>query len=208
MKSKLFGICGSSGSGKSFIVKFLKKNLRSEILSVIYQDNYYKLREHQEKDKLGNYNFDLPSSFHQNELIADIIKIKSGKSILRKEYTFNNPSIKPNLIKVEPNSVIIIEGLFLFNDPNISKFFDKKIFIDCDISIMIDRRIKRDHEKRGYDRSDVLYKYNNHVIPAYNKFILPFKEKADLIIKNDKNDLSAAEAILEYIKKESGIINN
>ena len=76
------------------------------------------------------------------------------------------------------------------------------------MSIMIDRRIKRDHEKRGYDKSDVLYKYNNHVIPAYNKFILPFKEKADLIIKNDKNDLSAAEAILEYIKKESGIINN
>ena len=72
---------------------------------------------------------------------------------------------------------------------------------------MIERRIKRDHENRGYDRSDVLYKYNNHVIPAFNKFILPYKEKADLVINNDKNDYSAPEAILQYIKKESGIYN-
>ncbi len=207
MKSKLFGICGSSGSGKSFIVKFLRKKLGSDILSVIYQDNYYKKREDQKKDKLGNYNFDLPFSFTQNDLIEDIIKIKSGKTILRKEYTFNNPDVTPNIIKVEPNAIIIIEGLFIFNDPNISNFFDKKIFIDCNMNIMIERRIKRDHENRGYDRSDVLYKYNNHVIPAFNKFILPYKEKADLVINNDKNDYSAPEAILQYIKKESGIYN-
>ncbi len=207
MKSKLFGICGSSGSGKSFIVKFLRKKLGSDILSVIYQDNYYKKREDQKKDKLGNYNFDLPFSFNQNDLIEDIIKIKSGKTILRKEYTFNNPDVTPNIIKVEPNAIIIIEGLFIFNDPNISNFFDKKIFIDCNMNIMIERRIKRDHENRGYDRSDVLYKYNNHVIPAFNKFILPYKEKADLVINNDKNDYSAPEAILQYIKKESGIYN-
>ncbi len=207
MKSKLFGICGSSGSGKSFIVKFLRKKLGSDILSVIYQDNYYKKREDQKKDKLGNYNFDLPFSFNQNDLIEDIIKIMSGKTILRKEYTFNNPDVTPNIIRVEPNAIIIIEGLFIFNDPNISNFFDKKIFIDCNMNIMIERRIKRDHVNRGYDKSDVLYKYNNHVIPAFNKFILPYKEKADLVINNDKNDYSAPEAILQYIKKESGIYN-
>ena len=207
MKSKLFGICGSSGSGKSFIVKFLRKKLGSDILSVIYQDNYYKKREDQKKDKLGNYNFDLPFSFNQNDLIEDIIKIMSGKTILRKEYTFNNPDVTPNIIRVEPNVIIIIEGLFIFNDPNISNFFDKKIFIDCNMNIMIERRIKRDHVNRGYDKSDVLYKYNNHVIPAFNKFILPYKEKADLVINNDKNDYSAPEAILQYIKKESGIYN-
>ena len=70
---------------------------------------------------------------------------------------------------------------------------------------MIDRRITRDHEKRGYDKSDVLYKYNNHVLPAFNKFILPHKNKSDLIVNNSKNNNSAPEAILEYIIKESGI---
>ena len=205
MDNKLFGISGSSGSGKSFIVKFLKSSLGPEILSVIYHDNYYKKREDQEIDRQGNYNFDLPSSFHQDELVEDLIKIKSGKSILRKEYTFNNPKINPRSLRVEPKPIVIVEGLFLFNDPNISKFLDKKIFIDCDLNVMIDRRITRDHEKRGYDKSDVLYKYNNHVLPAFNKFILPHKDKSDLIVNNSKNNNSAPEAILEYIIKESGI---
>lgn len=205
MDNKLFGISGSSGSGKSFIVKFLKSSLGPEILSVIYHDNYYKKREDQEKDRQGNYNFDLPSSFHQDELVEDLIKIKSGKSIIRKEYTFNNPKINPRSLRVEPKPIVIVEGLFLFNDPNISKFLDKKIFIDCDLNVMIDRRITRDHEKRGYDKSDVLYKYYNHVLPAFNKFILPHKDKSDLIVNNSKNNNSAPEAILEYIIKESGI---
>lgn len=205
MDNKLFGISGSSGSGKSFIVKFLKSSLGPEVLSVIYHDNYYKKREDQEKDRRGNYNFDLPSSFHQDELVEDLIKIKSGKSIIRKEYTFNNPKINPRSLRVESKPIIILEGLFLFNDPNISKFLDKKIFIDCDLNVMIDRRITRDHEKRGYDKSDVLYKYNNHVLPAFNKFILPHKNKSDLIVNNSKNNNSAPEAILEYIIKESGI---
>ena len=205
MDNKLFGISGSSGSGKSFIVKFLKSSLGPEVLSVIYHDNYYKKREDQEKDRRGNYNFDLPSSFHQDELVEDLIKIKSGKSIIRKEYTFNNPKINPRSLRVEPKPIIILEGLFLFNEPNISKFLDKKIFIDCDLNVMIDRRITRDHEKRGYDKSDVLYKYNNHVLPAFNKFILPHKNKSDLIVNNSKNNNSAPEAILEYIIKESGI---
>ena len=205
MDNKLFGISGSSGSGKSFIVKFLKSSLGPEILSVIYHDNYYKKREDQLKDRQGNYNFDLPSSFHQDELVEDLIKIKSGKSIIRKEYTFNNPKINPRSLRVEPKPIVIVEGLFLFNDPNISKFLDKKIFIDCDLNVMIDRRITRDHEKRGYDKSDVLYKYNNHVLPAFNKFILPHKDKSDFIVNNSKNNNSAPEAILEYIIKESGI---
>ncbi len=205
MDNKLFGISGSSGSGKSFIVKFLKSRLGPEVLSVIYHDNYYKKREDQEKDRQGNYNFDLPSSFHQDELVEDLIKIKSGKSIIRKEYTFNNPKINPISLRVEPKPIVIVEGLFLFNDPNISKFLDKKIFIDCDLNVMIDRRITRDHEKRGYDKSDVLYKYKNHVLPAFNKFILPHKDKSDLIVNNSKNNNSAPEAILEYIIKESDI---
>ena len=47
---------------------------------------------------------------------------------------------------------------------------------------MIKRRIKRDSEKRGYDKADVLYKYENHVLPSYKKYILPFKKEADIII--------------------------
>ena len=73
---------------------------------------------------------------------------------------------------------------------------------------MIERRIKRDHEMRGYDKSDVNYKYENHVLPSYKNFILPYKKTADLVINNDYDNLNGAKLTLEYILKESGVNNN
>ena len=196
----IIGVSGSSGSGKSFIVHYIKKKLPKNTVSIIFQDNYYKLREDQSKDKNENYNFDLPSSFHNNDFINDIKSLKAGNTIRRKEYNFNNPLVKPKFITVKHRPLIIVEGLFIFNDKKISENFDRKIFIDCEIKKMIKRRIKRDSEERGYDKADVLYKYENHVLPSYKKFILPFKKEADIIIDNNGDDNTGASKSLEFIK--------
>ena len=204
----IFGISGSSGSGKSFVVKYLAENLPKDLVSLVYQDNYYKKRDDQEKDTNGKYNFDLPTSFINEDLIADIKALRKGVSISRDEYNFNNPKIISNKIIVNPKPIIILEGLFLFNLPSLSKILDRKIFIDCETNLMIERRIKRDTKIRGYDKYDVLYKYENHVIPAYHKYILPYKKDVDLVIDNNKNDLSGAISALNYIKKEYDQKNN
>ena len=204
----IIGISGSSGSGKSFVVKYLIDNLPKDLISIVYQDNYYKKRDDQEKDTNGKYNFDLPTSFINEDLIADIKALRKGVSISRDEYNFNNPKIISNKIIVNPKPIIILEGLFLFNLPSLSKILDRKIFIDCETDLMIERRIKRDTKIRGYDKYDVLYKYENHVIPAYHKYILPYKKDVDLVIDNNKNDLSGAISALNYIKKEYDQKNN
>ena len=204
----IIGISGSSGSGKSFVVKYLIDNLPKDLISIVYQDNYYKKRDDQEKDTNGKYNFDLPTSFINEDLIADIKALRKGVSISRDEYNFNNPKIISNKIIVNPKPIIILEGLFLFNLPSLSKILDRKIFIDCETNLMIERRIKRDTKIRGYDKYDVLYKYENHVIPAYHKYILPYKKDVDLVIDNNKNDLSGAISALNYIKKDYDQKNN
>ena len=205
---KLFGICGSSGSGKSYIVKYILENLGSNSVSVIFQDNYYKKREDQTKDLNGNYNFDLPSSFHLDEFINDLKRVKNGEKVEREEYTFNNPEVSPKLITVLPKKLILVEGLFLYNNKEIVSLLDKTIFIDCSIDKMIQRRIRRDHKIRGYDKSDVIYKYKNHVLPSFKKFILPYKETVDKIIDNDSDNPKGPESTLNYIIKESGVNNN
>ncbi len=205
---KLFGICGSSGSGKSYIVKYVLENLGSKSISVIFQDNYYKKRVDQAKDQNGNYNFDLPSSFHINQFIKDLKRVKNGEKVEREEYTFNNPEVSPKVITVLPKKLILVEGLFLFNNKEIVSLLDKKIFIDCSIETMIQRRIKRDNKIRGYDKSDVIYKYENHVLPSYKNFILPFKERVDVIIDNELDNPRGPESTLNYIIKESGVNNN
>ena len=206
--SKLFGICGSSGSGKSYIVKYILENLGSNSVSVIFQDNYYKKREDQTKDQNGNYNFDLPSSFHLDEFINDLKRVKNGEKVEREEYTFNNPEVSPKLITVLPKKLILVEGLFLYNNKEIVSLLDKTIFIDCSIDKMIQRRIRRDHKIRGYDKSDVIYKYKNHVLPSFKNFILPYKETVDKIIDNDSDNPKGPNTTLNYIIKESGVNNN
>ena len=205
---KLFGICGSSGSGKSYIVKYILENLGSNSVSVIFQDNYYKKREDQTKDLNGNYNFDLPSSFHSDEFINDLKRVKNGEKVEREEYTFNNPEVSPKLITVLPKKLILVEGLFLYNNKEIVSLLDKTIFIDCSIDKMIQRRIRRDHKIRGYDKSDVIYKYKNHVLPSFKNFILPYKETVDKIIDNDSDNPKGPKTTLNYIIKESGVNNN
>jgi len=207
MNRIIIGISGCSASGKSFIVKYILDNLGEDIVSVLYQDNYYKKREQQVKDDKGNYNFDLPTSFHIDQLIDDIKKIKNGEVVIRNEYTFNNPDVIPKKIIVKPKPIVLVEGLFLFDNSDLSSLFDKKIFIDSKIDTMIDRRIKRDYKIRGYDKDDVIYKFKNHVIPAYKKYIFPHKDYSDLIVNNNINQLQGAETTLDYIKKDY-VLNN
>ena len=204
----VFGITGCSASGKSFIVEYLKERIPSSEVSFIFQDNYYKKREDQSKDKNGNYNFDLPSSFLNSELVEDIISLKNGNKVSRKEYNFNNPNIKQENIVVFPRRIIVLEGLFILSDPNIKELIDHKIFIDSKTEIMLDRRIRRDSKMRGYDRIDVEYKFENHVIPSFMKYILPEKNNADFIVENNGNGNRAAKLVYGYVSKLISIENN
>ena len=204
----VFGITGCSASGKSFIVEYLKERIPSLEVSFIFQDNYYKKREDQSKDKNGNYNFDLPSSFLNSELVEDIITLKKGNKVSRKEYNFNNPNIKQENIVVFPRRIIVLEGLFILSDPNIKELIDHKIFIDSKTEIMLDRRIRRDSKMRGYDRIDVEYKFENHVIPSFMKYILPEKSNADFIVENNGNGNRAAKLVYGYVSKLISIENN
>ena len=151
MKNLIFGIVGCSGSGKSHIVNYVKSNFDLDVISILLQDNYYKRREDQKKDSDGNYNFDLPSSFLEDELFNDLKKIKNNSIVERLEYTFNNPKILPKKIIVKPRSIILVEGMFLFYYKNFQKLIDRKIFIDVDQNVGLKRRINRDLAERGYD---------------------------------------------------------
>jgi uridine kinase len=64
---------------------------------------------------------------------------------------------------------------------------------------MLKRRIIRDKEERGYDLDDVLYRYENHVMPSFNTYILPYKNKCDIIINNHSDFSAGLDIIKAYI---------
>ena len=199
MKPYIIGITGGSGSGKTLFINKIMENFSNEEVSFVSQDNYYNPRDKQPLDEMGEQNFDKPESIDIAQFTYDLKKLIYGEIIRIKEYTFNNPELDPKIIEFQPAPVIILEGIFIFYVEEISELIDLKIFIDAPEHIMLKRRIIRDQKERGYDLDDVLYRYEHHVMPAFNQYILPYKDFSDIIVNNHKNFDEGVRVIRSHI---------
>jgi uridine kinase len=198
-KTFLIGIAGGSGSGKTTFIGELRKRFKENELCIMSQDDYYKARESQLKDENEVSNFDLPESILTDEMVRDIEILSSGKEVQRAEYVFNNEKAKSKLLTFTPAPVILVEGLFVFNHQALMNMFDLKIYIQAKENLKVIRRIKRDRIERNYPLEDVLYRYERHVLPAYEKYIRPFKYEADIIVNNNINFDAAMDVITGFI---------
>ncbi|MDF2156279.1 uridine kinase [Algoriphagus sp. CAU 1675] len=202
-KPFIVGITGGSASGKTLFLERLLSSFDPEEVCLISQDNYYKPRNLQPVDAQGVHNFDTPQSIDFEAYAADIRKIQAGETVQREEYTFNNSAKKPKMLTFSSAPVVVVEGIFVLYYPELAELLDLKIFIDAKDHIKLKRRIIRDKVERGYDLDDVLYRYEMHVMPTYEKYIEPFKNEADLIVPNNSNFDRALDVIRTYMRAKS-----
>jgi len=181
----IIGICGGSGSGKTTLLKRISKELKHLEPSIFSMDNYYLPIHKQEKDANGEINFDLPSALDKHKLVQDLHDLMNGLPIEVKEYHFNAPPDKNTLITIQPSKLIIVEGLFLFHYEEVRELIDFSIFMEVDPSTQLDRRLYRDQETRGYSREAILYQWDNHVLPCFQNYLLPYEHDADFRFHND-----------------------
>ncbi|BDD03030.1 uridine kinase [Aureibacter tunicatorum] len=201
-KPYIVGITGGSASGKTTVLKSIINSFGEEDICLVSQDNYYKPRNQQPVDENGVHNFDKPVSIDFESFRSDIISLMNGETVKRQEYVFNNPSATPTLIEWKPAPIIIVEGLFVFYDEAIEELLDLKVFIDAKEHIKLKRRIIRDSEERGYDLEDVLYRYEKHVIPTYERYINPLKDDADMIIPNNNCYKKGTAVLVEFLRNK------
>ena len=200
----IIGICGGSGAGKTTLLRRLSDIFGEVRPSIFSMDNYYFPKSMQQLDNNGIVNFDLPTAIDEERLTADLKSLMQGKAIEVKEYFFNSPPDKNVLITIQPSAFIIVEGLFLFHYKEVFKSLDYSIFVDVDHATQLDRRIYRDQETRGYSREDILYQWENHVLPCYANFIEPYKNTSDFIFRNDRHadeDFTNLKSKLSIIKE-------
>lgn len=199
-KPFIIGICGGSASGKTFFLKSLMQEFNKESLCLISQDEYYKTQDLIPTDSKGIANYDSPFAIDIEQFSRDLENLKAGKEVQKLEYTFNNPQLQPKMLTFTPAPIILVEGIFVFYHPEIAEQLDLKIFLDAKEHIKLRRRLKRDKAERGYEMEDVMYRYEYHIAPTYEKYIKPFKSDADLIISNNKNFDKALEILIVYLK--------
>ena len=198
----VIGICGGSGSGKTTLLRRIAEEISSLNPSLFTMDNYYHPIEEQRLDENGIVNFDLPTALDEEQLTSDLRTLVAGKPIEVKEYFFNTTPAKNVLLTIQPSEIILVEGLFLYHYQEVHKLLTFSVFVDVDHSIQLDRRIYRDQDNRGYKRSDIIYQWENHVMPCFEAYIAPHRTKADFHFRNDQRaeeDFSALMAAIRNV---------
>nr|WP_294898507.1 uridine kinase [uncultured Pedobacter sp.] len=199
-KPYVLGVAGGSGSGKTFFLKAFLNHFSNEEVCLVSQDDYYIPQGEMTAEENRLHNFDLPTCIEVNQFENDVFDLLNYKTVYKQEYTFNNPSLKPQLLEIKPAPILILEGLFIYHYQKIDAIFDYRIFMDAATEIALERRLKRDLIERGYSQEDVMYKWQNHVMPSYNEYLLPYRSKCDSIIDNSTNEL---QSILDITKEIS-----
>lgn len=199
-KKFIIGITGGSGVGKTTLIDDLNKSFQNKIVTLSL-DNYYKPKNEQSLDENGIINFDLPSALYTSALEKDLMSLMNNETIIQKQYNFNNPESGDLELTIESKDIVIVEGLFVMHYPFIREKLDYSVYLTVDKSLQLERRLKRDVEERNYDRDEVIYQWNNHVIPAYDNFVNPYQSLSDLIITNNLEFDSNLEVLKKMISK-------
>lgn len=197
----IVGITGGSGVGKTTLINKLYKEFDGKI-TTLSLDNYYKPKNEQAIDKNGVTNFDLPTALDTNKLKFDLDLLSSGKPIKQKVYTFNNPDKEEDYLLIEPNEILIVEGLFVMHYPFVKKTLDYSVYLSVEREKQLERRLKRDMTERNYTKESILYQWHNHVIPSYDNFVRPYKQESDLIITNNIEFDSNIEVLTQVIHQK------
>jgi uridine kinase len=202
------GICGGSGSGKTKVLRWIQKKFTDQDICLLSQDNYYRDRTTSTPEENRFFNFDEPQVIESEQFSADLQALKVGKTVRRREYTFNNPEKEGSMLEFRPAPVIVVEGIFVFYFSEVSRQLDLKVFVDVKEHVKFHRRITRDSRERGYPLEDILYKYTRHVAPAYEKYIAPYRHDADIVIPNNRNYQEgecppAVEVLVSHIRSKT-----
>lgn len=184
-KPYFVGIAGGSGSGKTSLIRALKRAMPEGSICVVSQDDYYHPIDRQVSDANGKVNFDLPGSIDLDAMARDLESLASGESIYKKEYTFNNDAKEAKWFELKSAPVIVTEGLFVLDHVPTRSMFDLKVFVEASEETQLQRRLLRDAAERGYGPDDVHYQWDNHVLPAYRQYLLPHRHLCDLHVVNE-----------------------
>ncbi len=178
----VLGVAGGSGSGKTTVARAILDAVGRHRIAFVAQDSYYKDHEWNSADEPLHYNFDHPAAIDHRLLVEHMRQLRDGQAVDGPVYDFVHHRRSPETSRVEPRSVVLLEGILLFVEPKLRELLDFKIFVDTDSDIRLIRRLRRDISERGRHLDDILQQYEETVRPMHLEFVEPSKRYADVII--------------------------
>ena len=146
-------------------------------------------------------NYDHPNAFDTELMLEHLRQLKAGNPINCPIYDYTIHNRSRNFQVIYPTNVIIVEGILIFENKELCKEMDIKIFVDTDADIRIIRRIQRDVIERARSLESVIQQYMNTVKPMHEEFVEPSKKNADIIVLEGGMNMVAKEMIQNRIRQ-------
>ncbi|NLX11405.1 MAG: uridine kinase [Chloroflexi bacterium] len=194
------GVAGGSGSGKTTVSTAILDRVGTEHIAYLEHDSYYKDIHDIPPSHDGLINFDHPDSLETPLLIEHIRQLKRWQAAEVPVYDFTTYCRTAQVRIVQPQPIILVEGILVFAEPELRKLFDVRIFVDTDADIRFIRRLARDISERGRTVESVIDQYLNSVRPMHLDFVEPSKRYADVIIPEGGKNLVAIEMVAARIR--------
>ncbi len=194
----IVGISGASCSGKSWLAEKIhfQHDGRSQIVDL---DGYYRT---QSEVALLEHGYDNPESINADLALADLELLKAGQDANLPVYDYEAQRVV-GYRRCEARPLILVEGLFVFADPQLRATFDIKIWVEAGDDLRWSRRIDRDTSCRQLQVEEIEARYERDVLPGYRKYIRPLREHADIIICNNGQDVTMVPLIAKLLGRPS-----
>ncbi|MEE9598829.1 MAG: uridine kinase [Anaerolineales bacterium] len=198
--SLVIGIAGGTGSGKTTIADYILETVGPEKIAFLPHDAYYRDQTDLTYEERSQVNFDHPASLETELLIEHITNLRNQQTIHLPDYDFKTHSRTNKTIQINPQPIILIEGILILAEPELRNLFDLKIYVDTDADIRFIRRLKRDIEERGRTTESVINQYLETVRPMHLEFVEPSKRYANVIIPEGGYNFVALDLIVARIE--------
>lgn len=178
----IIGVAGGTGSGKTTVSRAILQRVGAQRIAFLEHDSYYRDLSHLSIEERAQVNFDHPNALDNDLLLEHLDALCNERAVDVPVYDFtrHNRTDKPR--RVEPQPVVLVEGILIFADKALRDRMDVKIYVDTDADLRFIRRIQRDLHERGRSVESVVEQYLRTVRPMHLEFVEPSKRYADIII--------------------------
>lgn len=202
-RPKIVFISGPSSSGKTTFskrlqIQLLVDGIKPEVLSM---DDYFVNRVDTPKDENGEFDFETVKAVDLPFFRQQMHELLEGKEVDLPtfDFTIGERVFKGRKLKLQKDSVLVIEGLHALNPcvlPDVDKNLTFKIFVSALTTINIDnhnwipttdirllRRVVRDYKYRGFSAQETIARCPS-VVRGEQKWVYPFQEEADVMFNS------------------------
>ena len=197
----IIGIAGGSASGKTTVTNKILGRLDRNKVIVIEHDSYYRDLSTFGGQLPSEINFDHPDALETSLLIRHLGQLRQGNSVELPTYDYATYRRLAATERVEARSVIIIDGILIFENKELRSTMDIKIYVDTDADERLLRRLRRDLLERHRPIESIIDQYVRTVKPMHLEFVEPSKRWADVIIPNGGENEVAIDMVVSKIKE-------